>query len=50
MDITYNEIKENKDYILVGVRFELLTLALKFHELENHTFIIECDNILNIEE
>lgn len=41
MDITYNEIKENSDYILVGVRFELLTLALKFHELEIHPEIVK---------
>lgn len=41
MDITYNEIKENKDYILVGVRFELLTLALQFHELKIHPEIVK---------
>lgn len=41
MYIFYNEIKENKDYILVGVKFYLPALALKFHELEIHPEIGE---------
>lgn len=36
MDITYKEIKENKDYILVGVRFDLLLLAAELEELKIH--------------
>lgn len=41
MDITYKEVKENRNYILVGVKFDLLTLALKLHELKIHPEIGE---------